>query len=459
MPSQERPASASRLRRFANWLTALSTLLLVSCLSEPLDLQRDYPVPDASTVWMDHHAVPLQHTEIAASLDELEPLRNIIGNARMVALGEATHGTREFFLTKARLVRFLVERMGFTGFAMEANWPEANRIDHYVRTGEGDLPTLLSGLYFWTWNTEEVTELIRWMRAYNAAGGNVGFYGVDMQYPGMAFDNVKKFLRFTSPATQDTFAARLSCLSPYVNGPDGRFPVGSYFDLPGGTRDACLADLGWIYDQLTRRRNAYEQATSPAAFERARHSARLLAQWEGMTARRGTRDAYMAENALWLLDQLQPSGRLVVWAHNGHVSGLQMRMGGYLLASLHSDYFNIGFSFRTGSFTAYRMNGSQNLGLGTQTVNELVVQSYPHYFGTSQYPQFLLDLRNRNSTSDSTAWLHGPREMRSIGAIFDPGAPLRYWYTTSLPAEFDAIIHFQNTTQSRVLPMQYPTSF
>jgi len=84
----------------------------------------------------------------ADNLDDLEPLRSLVGDARIVSLGEATHGTREFFLMKHRILRFLVERMGFTAFAIEATWPEANRLDRYVRTGDGDPAVLLSGLYF-----------------------------------------------------------------------------------------------------------------------------------------------------------------------------------------------------------------------------------------------------------------------------------------------------------------------
>src|SRR5512147_1133880 len=112
----------------------------------------------AAGEWLRGAAVPFGQIDPGDKLDDLEPLRQIVGNARIVSLGEATHGTREFFQMKHRILRFLVERMGFTAFAIEATWPEANRLDRYVRTGEGDPAVLLSGLYFWTWNTDEVLQ-------------------------------------------------------------------------------------------------------------------------------------------------------------------------------------------------------------------------------------------------------------------------------------------------------------
>ena len=108
----------------------------------------------------------------------------------MVALGENTLGTRDFVEMKALILRFLVEEMEFDAFAIEATFPESERLDRYVRTGEGDSARLLTGLYFWTWRTESVLEMIEWMRSHNASGGDVGFYGFDMQFPGMAMWNV-----------------------------------------------------------------------------------------------------------------------------------------------------------------------------------------------------------------------------------------------------------------------------
>ncbi|MGH7469246.1 MAG: erythromycin esterase family protein [Longimicrobiales bacterium] len=434
-------------------------LMVTACVDQPTDLLQQLQIPAAAAVWIERNSLGFQHVELSASLDELEPLRAMMGSARMVALGEATHGTREFFQMKARLLRFLVERMGFSAFAIEASWPEANRLDRYVRTGEGDPAALLSGLYFWTWNTEEVMEMIRWMRAYNVAGGRVGFYGFDMQYPGMAVDNVLKFIRVVDPSALPDVSTRLYCVQVYANGPNGRFAPGRYGEIPPGSREGCLTDLTRVYDDLVRNKLPYEARTSAAEYARALRSARVVIQWEGMESQRLTRDAAMAENALWLLEQLGPDGKIVLWAHNGHVSKAQNAMGPHLRAALGGDFMNIGFSFRGGSFTAVTQQGQTFLGLNAHTATELIPHSYTYYLAAANRPQFVLDLRGRAASSDSTSWLLGPRSFRSIGCCFNPALPQNYWYDTRLPAEFDAVIHFQTTNPSRLLPFLYPTSF
>jgi erythromycin esterase-like protein len=113
-----------------------------------------------------------------------------------VSLGEATHGTREFFQLKHRMLEYLATEMGFTIFSIEANMPEAYRLNDYVLKGEGDPARLLSGMYFWTWNTEEVLDMIKWMREFNQSGkGRVEFTGFDMQTPNVAAEIAAKFLK------------------------------------------------------------------------------------------------------------------------------------------------------------------------------------------------------------------------------------------------------------------------
>lgn len=137
-------------------------------------VQQDAPPID----WIRKSAIPLAGTEARRDRHDLQALRKLIGDARIVSLGEATHGTREIFELKHRLIEFLATDMGFTIFSIEANMPEAYRLNDYVLHGTGDPAELLRGLYFWTWNTEEVLDLIRWMREFNASGrGRLQFTG------------------------------------------------------------------------------------------------------------------------------------------------------------------------------------------------------------------------------------------------------------------------------------------
>jgi erythromycin esterase-like protein len=150
--------------------------------------------------WIRSHAIPIQTVEPGSGFADLNPVAGIVGNATIVGLGEATHGTREFFQLKHRLIEYLVNEEGFNVFAIEANMPEAQRLNDFVLKGQGDPGKLLKGLYFWTWDTQEVLDMILWMRDYNAAGhGRIEFTGFDMQEPGVATANVAAFVAKNDP--------------------------------------------------------------------------------------------------------------------------------------------------------------------------------------------------------------------------------------------------------------------
>src|SRR5258708_2423989 len=141
------------------------------------------------------HAVALQTPEAGHGFRDMQPLKQIVGNARIVALGEATHGTREFFQLKHRMLEFLASEMGFTIFSIEASMPEAYRLNDYVQNGDGDPAQLLKGMYFWTWDTQEVLDMIRWMREFNKSGkGRIEFTGFDMQTRDVAMRTVNDFV-------------------------------------------------------------------------------------------------------------------------------------------------------------------------------------------------------------------------------------------------------------------------
>ena len=145
--------------------------------------------------WVGSTAIPVAGDDPGLSLDDLAPLKDLIGDARVVALGEDTHGTREFFRMKHRIVEYLATQMGFNIFAIEANMPEAYAVNDYVLNGNGDPKQLLKGMYFWTWNTQEVLDMIEWMRRFNQSGkGQIQFTGFDMQTPDVAEGIAQSFV-------------------------------------------------------------------------------------------------------------------------------------------------------------------------------------------------------------------------------------------------------------------------
>ena len=138
-------------------------------------------------------ALPFKTVLAGSGFDDLAGLDGMIGNARIVALGEASHGTAEFFQMKHRLLEYLVETKGFTVFAMEAPWAEAQLADRFIKTGEGSAAAALVAMHFRIWQTEEVRAMLDWMRAYNSTRGErpeLSFAGFDMQSANVAIRQV-----------------------------------------------------------------------------------------------------------------------------------------------------------------------------------------------------------------------------------------------------------------------------
>jgi erythromycin esterase-like protein len=170
----------------------------------------------------------------------MQPLKAVVGDARVVSLGEATHGTREFFQVKHRMLEFLASEMGFTIFSIEANMPEAYRLNDYVLKGTGDPAQLLKGLYFWTWDTEEVLDMIRWMRAFNASGrGRIEFTGFDMQFPTVALQNATAFVTRYDQAYAPTWQTTNADAARAALAPAPSSPGGPSFGLLNGTIPAA----------------------------------------------------------------------------------------------------------------------------------------------------------------------------------------------------------------------------
>ena len=177
-------------------MTPRAVFALVLTLSVVTALAQTGAPTESQLAWLKANAVAVKTVEAGNGFEDLRTLKAAIGSARIVSLGEATHGTREIFQMKHRLTEFLATELGFTIFSIEANMPEAYRVNDYVLHGKGDPKALLNGMYFWTWNTEEVLEMIEWMRQFNASGkGRIQFTGFDMQTVRVAVEIVDELLR------------------------------------------------------------------------------------------------------------------------------------------------------------------------------------------------------------------------------------------------------------------------
>lgn len=209
-------------------------LFVAAALAAPVLAHQ--PTPE-QIAWIQKNAVPLASDEAGNGFDDLAPLKAAIGDARIVSLGEPTHGTRECFQMKHRLMEFLAAEMGFTLFSIEASMPEAYRLNEYVLEGKGDPAELIKGMHFWTWSTDEVLAMVEWMRRFNEAGaagrGPVRFTGFDMQFVALPIEIARGFVAEADPeflATAEKAWGQAESVPTGAGGPafgvaTGAFPV------------------------------------------------------------------------------------------------------------------------------------------------------------------------------------------------------------------------------------------
>ncbi|MBK7193017.1 MAG: erythromycin esterase family protein [Myxococcales bacterium] len=394
------------------------------------------PAPAAVSEWIDATALRVASADPAHDLSDLEGVAKLVGNARVVGLGEATHGTREFFQLKHRLVRYLVERMGFTMFAIEANQPECRAINDYVVRGVGDPRVALAGIRFWTWNTEEVLALIEWMRSWNADPTHrrkVEFAGIDMQYTAGATASVTSFVRRVAAGD----AAMLALIEGLAD--------------PSAERlAAALAGLSAGFAKHARRWRGVDRA----AYELARQDLRILEQEAAARDDATVRDAAMAENLAWLLAQSPKGTRAVVWAHNGHVArrgfvDFRPPMGHHLRARFGAGYLPIGFAFDHGSFQATAVTMDHGHPVTEHRLGPASELDVAAPFTRVGSPIAIVDLRTppRGAVAD---WLAAPHPIRDAGSGYASEEAMTW--PQALAQKFDALVYVRETTRARPLP-------
>ena len=409
-------------------------------------------VPSEVTSWFKSAAMPLDSTNPESGLDDLRQMESTIGNARIVAMGEATHGTREFFQLKHRMLEFLVEKKGFTVFGIEANWPESLAINDYVLNGTGDAVEALDGLYFWTWNTAEMLDMIQWMRKYNQDpkhANKVKFLGFDMQVAHVAVRNAERYLEKVDPAEAKLASTLLAPLSDANRERESANKSKYFWQKTEGMIESFLGSL-------ERRKKVYVEASSLEEWTLARHNLEIVRQAVEMHSvdRSGNfspRDQSMATNVEWILDREGPESKIMLWAHNGHVStaplGEGESMGMVLRKTYGAKMVVCGFSFDQGSFQALQ----RGKGLRQFTVGPAIPGSLDAALAAAGIPLFAVDLRRAPSSGTVADWLNTPQPMRSIGAIYSESAPDAYFGPVT-PHSFDVILFVRRTSAAHENP-------
>ncbi|MBY0506676.1 MAG: erythromycin esterase family protein [Bryobacteraceae bacterium] len=391
--------------------------------------------PEEAMAWIRSTAIRLRTPLAGHGFADLAPLKKVVGDARIVALGEATHGTREFFQLKHRLLEFLVTQMGFSILAIEAAMPQAYRLNDYVLTGEGDPAKLLKGLNNPLLDTEEVLEMIRWIRAYNQAGrGRVEFVGFDMQDPTVAMENVQRFLAEADPDFLPALSRAKEILQAAVaQDPAARKSV-------TGEWEKVLAHL-----ESLRPRSAW-------AIQNARVVVQGLEQFligASPLARMQARDSSMATNVKWILDQ-SPGAKVVLWAHNFHVMTARDPLGaevmGVRLRKMYGrEMVTFGFVFNQGSFQA----ADPTWRLREFALGPAPTASLDATLAAAGIPLFALDLRSAPPSGPVREWLSAEHATRNAMQVFLENAPETITYPQVISQRYDALLFVDKTTATR----------
>ena len=443
----------------SRWMILLSLLMIASSgitLCAQSYLNPPFTIDFEITQWIRMRAIPFRMASPFDPTSDLSALRDLVGGARMVAVGEATHGTHEFFEIKAQMLRYLAEEMGFTLFAMESNAAGCTRINRYLATGEGDLAELMGGLLGHS-QSVEFLGLFEWMRTYNQTVDphrQVWVQGLDMQRSGDSMDLVAGFLRDVFPEGADDLLAGYDAYRPHE---DDWY---AYSASPADERETVRAGLRAVYDWIVAHREACELQVGAVTTNDALYNARIVLQNETLSSQVGSfatagasRDRFMAENALWWLETCGPESRMLMSNHNMHVSrdffGVQ-NMGAYLSQALADDLVVFGTTFYDGSFLVMGEDPSRRFKLEEIQTSLPDEASYEYAFRSTWIPRFFLDLRDIEADEVGADWLLGTWPFYGMyNAAFSGYASAM---RVSMGLLFDVVIHFQTTTPAWMLP-------
>ncbi|MEA2987802.1 MAG: hypothetical protein QOG83_513, partial [Alphaproteobacteria bacterium] len=415
---------------------------------------------------------PAARQRSAADLirDAAEPLRPLdhpdfgrrferFADARVVLLGEASHGTSEFYRARAAITRHLIERHGFTIVAVEADWPDAAAIDRYVRhkARRADTEPAFRRFPTWMWRNVEVSGFIEWLRAHNEGREperRAGFFGLDIYNMNASIRAVIDYLDKTDPDAARVARQRYGCLTPWQKDPAsyGRAALSS------GYPKCEAAVLAMLKDLLAKRLD-YAGRDSEGFFD-AEQNARLVTSAEqyyrvmyyGGAASWNLRDRHMFETLERLLAHHGEDSKAVVWAHNSHVGNaaateMGLVRGEFNIGQLAREWWReqavlIGFGTDRGTVAAATdWDGPMEI----KQVRPAHRDSYERLCRDSGIGAFLIDWRAGRNQELREGLLY-PRLERAIGVIYRPDTELAsHYFDASLPNQFDAFVWFEET--------------
>ncbi|CAA9359634.1 MAG: Protein-L-isoaspartate O-methyltransferase [uncultured Gemmatimonadetes bacterium] len=437
----------------------IAALLFAVAACSPAPEPRPVAAIDADTT--DVSVIRAAARPITGSANDYDPLMAITRDASFVLLGEATHGTEEFYRERARITRRLAEEQGFTAMAIEGDWPGAERVNRYVR-GLGTDRTAVQALSGfsrfpeWMWPNAPIRDLVEWMRGYNAgkpATAQIGFYGMDLYSLTESADAVIRALETMDPAAARRTRERYRCFEPFRERPEA-------YGAAAAERPArsCQDEAAAVWAELERGFGG-APVSDPAQAE-ARfallQNARVVRNAEeyyrisfaGGISPWNVRDKHMAEMLDALTAHLSAHGRaakVVGWAHNTHMGDARVtkpgeqgewNVGQLMRQRVDGRAVLVGFTTYTGTVYAAREWGGRG---ERRPLRPALPESYSALLHQAGIGNALLVFRGSPALQ---AALAGPRLERAVGVLYLPETErASHYFQASLSRQFDAVIH------------------
>ena len=388
-------------------------------------------------------------------------------DARVVCLGEASHGTSEFYRARAAISKRLIERHGFNIVAVEADWPDAATVDRYVRhrTARNLEFKAFERFPMWMWRNTDVDAFVRWMRRHNenrAAERMCGFYGVDLYNLSASMEAVIAFLDKEDPELGRLAHARYGCLEPWAENPQ----VYGRHSLIEGYARCEVGVIRMLQDLLQKQVDCFgeecEDWLDAAANARLVKDAEAYyrVMYHGSAESWNLRDSHMFDTLNMILDAKGPSAKAIVWAHNSHIGNaaytdMGMSRGELNIGQLVKEKWDararlIGFGTHTGTVAAA---DDWDEPMRIKRVRPSLAESHERMAHDSGTARFLLDLREGEVGRELREELREPRLERFIGVIYRPETERWSHYSEAiLPKQFDAYVWFDETAAVTPLP-------
>lgn len=401
---------------------------------------------------------------LTGELDDYNPLMKLIGEASLVLIGEASHGTHEFYRERAQITKRLIKEKGFTAVAVEADWPDAYRVNRYVRGlgSDADAVEALSGFRrfpAWMWRNADVLDFVGWLRTYNddlaAHASKIGFYGLDLYSLHTSIAAVLEYLDRIDPEAAERARARYACFDHF-----GKDEQAYGYATGLGLAQSCEEEVVNQLVEMHRRAVEYARRDGRLAADEyfyASQNARLVlnaeryyrSMFRGRVSSWNLRDKHMVETLESLRQYLGAQAKIVVWAHNSHLGDARATsMGqegewnvGQIVRELHHrDTVLIGLTTHHGTVTAA---SNWDAPAERKRVRPALGGSYEALFHDVGIPRFLLTFRKTDHTATA---LRQSLLERAIGVIYRPETErASHYFQARLSEQFDAVIHFDET--------------